>query len=222
MAILKIARMGHPVLKLPAEPVADPTAREIRRLVEDMLETLNDAEGAGLAAPQVHVPKRLVVFKAPPERAAQDRADGDEADAESDSVTDPVTDSAPLTVLINPEIEPLTEEQVLGWEACLSVPGLNGAVPRYTHIRYRGVTPTGQPIEREATGFHARVVQHECDHLDGILYPMRMTDLSLLVFSEELRRFTQDNREVRDDHDDHDDHEDRDDPADESDTAASA
>jgi peptide deformylase len=122
-------------------------------------------------------------------------------------------------VLINPEIEPLTEEQVLGWEACLSVPGLNGAVPRYTHIRYRGVTPTGQPIEREATGFHARVVQHECDHLDGILYPMRMTDLSLLVFSEELRRFTQDNREVRDDHDDH---EDRDDPADESDTAASA
>jgi len=219
MAILKIARMGHPVLKLPAEPVADPTAREIRRLVEDMLETLNDAEGAGLAAPQVHVPKRLVVFKAPPERAAQDRADGDEADAESDSVTDPVTDSAPLTVLINPEIEPLTEEQVLGWEACLSVPGLNGAVPRYTHIRYRGVTPTGQPIEREATGFHARVVQHECDHLDGILYPMRMTDLSLLVFSEELRRFTQDNREVRDDHDDH---EDRDDPADESDTAASA
>jgi len=219
MAILKIARMGHPVLKLPAEPVADPTAREIRRLVEDMLETLNDAEGAGLAAPQVHVPKRLVVFKAPPERAAQDRADGDEADAESDSVTDPVTDSAPLTVLINPEIEPLTEEQVLGWEACLSVPGLTGAVPRYTHIRYRGVTPTGQPIEREATGFHARVVQHECDHLDGILYPMRMTDLSLLVFSEELRRFTQDNREVRDDHDDH---EDRDDPADESDTAASA
>ena len=219
MAILKIARMGHPVLKLPAEPVADPTAREIRRLVEDMLETLNDAEGAGLAAPQVHVPKRLVVFKAPPERAAQDRADGDEADAESDSVTDPVTDSAPLTVLINPEIEPLTEEQVLGWEACLSVPGLNGAVPRYTHIRSRGVTPTGQPIEREATGFHARVVQHECDHLDGILYPMRMTDLSLLVFSEELRRFTQDNREVRDDHDDH---EDRDDPADESDTAASA
>ena len=216
MAILKIARMGHPVLNRIADVVDDPTAPEIHRLIADMVDTLADASGVGLAAPQVHVPKRLVVFKAPPERAAQDRADGDEADAESDSVTDPVTDSASLTVLINPEIEPLTEEQVLGWEACLSVPGLNGAVPRYTHIRYRGVTPTGQPIEREATGFHARVVQHECDHLDGILYPMRMTDLSLLVFSEELRRFTQDNREVRDDH------EDRDDPADESDTAASA
>ena len=227
MSILKIARMGHPVLRRRAEPIADPTARDVRKLVEDMLETLNDSEGAGLAAPQVHVSRRLVIFKPPPERAGQDRADGTASDPisdpatgpASDPISDPATDSVPLTVLINPEIEPLTEEQVLGWEACLSVPGLNGAVPRYTHIRYRGVTPGGQPIECEATGFHARVVQHECDHLDGILYPMRMTDLSLLVFSEELRRFTQDNREVRDDHDDH---EDRDDPADESDTAASA
>ncbi len=180
MAILKIARMGHPVLRSPAEEIADPTSREIRRLVEDMVETLFDATGAGLAAPQVHVPRRLVIFKAPPESAQADgagRTDGAE------------TDTAPLTVLINPEIEPLTEEQMVGWEGCLSVPGLTGAVPRYTHIRYRGLTPQGQSIEREATGFHARVVQHECDHLDGILYPMRMTDLSLLVFNEELRHF---------------------------------
>ena len=180
MAILKIARMGHPVLRSPAEEIVDPTSREIRRLVEDMVETLSDAAGAGLAAPQVHVPRRLVIFKAPPEGAEADGADRTDG-AE--------TDTAPLTVLINPEIEPLTEEQVLGWEGCLSVPGLTGAVPRYTHIRYRGLTPLGQSIEREATGFHARVVQHECDHLDGILYPMRMTDLSLLVFNEELRHF---------------------------------
>ncbi len=176
MAILKIARMGHPVLRRAAEGVADPRASEIKRLVEDMLETLADIGGLGLAAPQVHVPKRVVIFEVPGRRARGDgEADGDDAAA------------VPMTVLVNPEIEPLSEERALGWEACLSVPGLTGAVPRYTHIRYRGFTPAGAHIEREARGFHARVVQHECDHLDGILYPMRMTDLSLLVFEEELR-----------------------------------
>ena len=189
MAILKIARMGHPVLRSPAEEIADPTSREIRRLVEDMLETLFDADGAGLAAPQVHVPRRLVIFKVPPERAGEDGA------GRTDGAG---TDTAPLTVLINPEIEILTEEQVLGWEGCLSVPGLTGAVPRYTRIRYHGLTPQGRPIEREAAGYHARVVQHECDHLDGILYPMRMTDLSLLVFNEELRHFGDGDRADRD------------------------
>jgi peptide deformylase len=92
-----------------------------------------------------------------------------------------------LTVLINPEIEPLGEDKALGWEACLSVPELAGEVPRYTAIRYRGLDPEGQTIEREAKGFHARVVQHECDHLDGILYPQRMLDLKKLVFASELR-----------------------------------
>ena len=106
MAILKIARMGHPVLRSPAEEIVDPTSREIRRLVEDMVETLSDAAGAGLAAPQVHVPRRLVIFKAPPEGAEADGADRTDG-AE--------TDTAPLTVLINPEIEILTEEQVPGW-----------------------------------------------------------------------------------------------------------
>ena len=97
------------------------------------------------------------------------------------------TEHVPLTVLINPEIEPLTDEMELGWEGCLSVPGLMGKVPRYTKIRYRGAAPDGTQIVRTAEGFHARVVQHECDHLDGFLYPQRMTDLSLLIFREEMR-----------------------------------
>ena len=170
MAILKIARMGHPVLRRRAEPVPDPAAPEIRALIEDMIETMEDAHGAGLAAPQVHVPLRVVVFHVPEPRAQRE---GEAA--------------VPLTVLINPEITPLTDEQAQGWEACLSVPGLAGVVPRLTRIRYAGFSPDGERIEREAEGFHARVVQHECDHLDGILYPQRMTDLSLLVFAEEMR-----------------------------------
>lgn len=176
MSILKIARMGHPVLTTPAEQVADPTARSVRRLVEDMIETLMDAGGAGLAAPQVHVSQRVVVFRAPPERTD----DGEGAGADSDAV--------PLTVLINPVVEPLGEALVVGLEGCLSVPGMTGAVPRHSHIRYRGFTPAGQLMEREATGFHARVVQHEFDHLDGILYPMRIEDMSLFGFEEEIHR----------------------------------
>ncbi|MDF2764723.1 MAG: peptide deformylase [Rhodospirillales bacterium] len=170
MAILKIARMGHPVLRRPADPVPDPSAPAVRTLVSDMIETMEDAHGAGLAAPQVHVPLRVVVFHVPGARALRE---GEE----------PV----PVTVLINPEIRPLTEETADGWEACLSVPGLAGVVPRFTRIRYAGFTTDGARIEREAEGFHARVVQHECDHLDGILYPQRMTDLSLLIFAEEMR-----------------------------------
>ncbi len=172
MAILKIARMGHPVLRRRADEVSDPTAPEIRRLVGDMIDTLKDAEGAGLAAPQVHVPLRVVIFHVP-----QHRASGGPDDAPTG-----------LTVLINPVIEPIAEERQVGWEACLSVPGLMGAVPRFTHIRYRGIGLDGQPFERDASGFHARVVQHECDHLDGVLYPMRMTDLAMLGFVEDMQR----------------------------------
>jgi peptide deformylase len=172
MAILKIARMGHPVLSGPAAAVPDPTAPEIRRLIADMLDTLKDAGGVGLAAPQVHVPLRVVVFFVPASRASG--IDGD----------DPV----PLTMLVNPVIEPLDAAEAVAYEACLSVPGLTGPVPRHAHIRYSGWTPMGERIEREARNFHARVVQHECDHLDGILYPMRMLDISKLAFVEELRR----------------------------------
>ncbi len=174
MAILKIARMGHPVLRLRADPVEDVTAPAVRGLIRGMIETLRDANGAGLAAPQVHIPLRVVMFEVPEERAG----DSEESVAR------------PLTVLINPEVEPLTEETSVGWEACLSVPGLTGAVPRFTRIRYGGLAPDGSRIERIAEGFHARLVQHECDHLDGILYPQRMEDLSLLMFVEEMRHGT--------------------------------
>jgi peptide deformylase len=169
MAILKIAKMGHPVLREPASKVADPTTPEIRRLVEDMLETMADADGAGLAAPQVHVPLRLVIFHVPEGR--------DEENLEL----------VPLMVLINPVVELLTEEHGVDWEGCLSVPGMIGAVPRYTKVRYRAVSPEGEPIDRIAEGFHARVVQHECDHLDGTLYPQRMEDLSFLMFRDQMR-----------------------------------
>ena len=182
MAILKIARMGHPVLSRPALPVADPTAPAVARLIEDMMETLEDANGAGLAAPQVHVSLRLVLFRVPPGREpAEDDNGGDSDSAPKSGLESP-------TVLINPAIEPIGEFMVEDLEACLSLPGLAGIVPRYDRILYRWTDNEGQNHEREAWGFHARVVQHECDHLDGILYPMRMTDLSTLSFTSELGR----------------------------------
>jgi peptide deformylase len=172
MALLKIARMGHPVLRALAAPVEDPKAPWVRRLVEDMLETMEDAGGTGIAAPQVHAPHRIVTFFVAGERVTELPGDGEQK----------------LTVLINPVIEPVGDEIALGWEGCLSVPGLRGVVPRFLRVRYRGLDLDGKPIEREAAGFHARVVQHECDHLDGILYPQRMTDHRLLVYAEELQR----------------------------------
>ncbi|MGF1609659.1 MAG: peptide deformylase [Kiloniellales bacterium] len=182
MAILKIARMGHPVLASPAQPVEDPTAPAIRMLVADMLETMQDAGGTGLAAPQVHVPLRLMAFFVSGARAA--REDDPTGEARPSDLGEL---AVPLTVLCNPVIEPLGEATTEGWEACLSVPGLTGLVPRYSAVRYRGVTPEGTVIEREARGFHARVVQHEADHLDGILYPQRMCDLGSLIFTSELK-----------------------------------
>lgn len=173
MAILKIARMGHPVLLQKAEPVADPTAPEIKRLVADMIETMIDAPGAGLAAPQVHVPLRLFVFRVIPERAS-----GDPMDL-------PVE---PHAVVINPTVELIPGDTRLRWEGCLSIPGLRAAVPRPWRIRYSGVDAENRPVGGEVTGFHAGVVQHEYDHLDGILYPMRMNDFSKFGFSEELTR----------------------------------
>ena len=189
MAILKIARMGHPVLSRRAEPVSDPASSAIAGLIADMVETLVDANGAGLAAPQVHVPLRLVLFRVPPGR---EPAEGDDG-GDSDSAPESGLESAHArlespTVLINPAIEPIGERMEEDMEACLSLPGLAGIVPRYHRIRYRWVDLKGRSHECEAEGFHARVVQHECDHLDGILYPMRMTDLSTLTFTSELGR----------------------------------
>ena len=178
MAILKIARMGHPVLGMPANPVPDPRAPEIHRLVNDMIETMIDANGAGLAAPQVHVPLRVVVFQAPGERTDPGLSEEERFDH-----------TAPLTVLINPEIAVMDPTPEGGWEGCLSVPGLRGWVERPAHIRYRGLGLDGKLIDRVARGFHARVVQHECDHLDGRLYTSRMDDLSRLIFESEIRHF---------------------------------
>jgi peptide deformylase len=161
MAILKIARMGHPVLLTPAEPVDDPTAPEIRRLIADMAETMEDAGGIGLAAPQVHVSLRLFVWR---------------------------TGAGGVSALINPEVEQVGEETETAWEGCLSIPGLRGAVRRAVRLRFRGLDMAGTPIEGEASGLVARVMQHEADHLDGILYPMRMEDLALFGFNEELAR----------------------------------
>ena len=178
MAILKIARMGHPVLAEMCGPVRDPASPEIRRLIADMIETMEDANGAGLAAPQVHVPLRLVVFQAPAERSS---GAVDETEA--------FDQTAALTVLINPVIEVVDAALEGGWEGCLSVPGMRGWVERPRHIRYAGYDAEGRRVHRTAKGFHARVVQHECDHIEGILYPQRMRDLSKLVFESEIRHW---------------------------------
>jgi peptide deformylase len=167
MALLKIARMGHPVLLRAADAIEDPTAERVRRLVGHMVETMLDAEGIGLAAPQVYQSVRLILF-----------VDAEEREEAS---------SRPPTVLINPEIEPLGDVVEHGFEGCLSIPGLRGVVPRHAHIGYRGFGLDGRLIEREARALHARVVQHEVDHLDGVLYPMRMTDLRQLAFDSELK-----------------------------------
>ena len=170
MAILKIARMGHPVLARKCDSVEEPTNPEIHHLINDMIETMRDAPGVGLSAPQVHVPKRVMIFYVPASRTP----DGEEG--------------VGLTALINPVVEPLTQEMEMGVEGCLSLPGMAGNVPRYTKIRYSGLLPNGEAFNCDATGYHARVVQHEYDHLDGILYPMRMEDLSSFGYTEELQK----------------------------------
>ncbi len=158
--------MGHPVLSMVAKPVEDPTLPAVRQLVANMVETMSDAGGTGLAAPQVHVSRRILVFFVDPGRGGGE---------------------VPLTVLVNPELELLGDDIAYDWEACLSVPGLRGLVPRHARVRYAGLTLEGERVAVEAEGFHARVIQHEFDHLDGVLYPQRMDDLSLLMFEEEMR-----------------------------------
>jgi peptide deformylase len=160
--------MGDPRLLRIAQPVRAFDTPELHALIADLHDTMRDAGGVGLAAPQIGVDLAVVLF-------------GFE---HSDRYPD--APPVPQTVLINPHIEPLGQSQEEGWEGCLSVPGLRGKVPRYTHIRYKGFDPTGEPIEREAEGFHARVVQHECDHLFGTLYPMRMRDFTAFGFTEVL------------------------------------
>lgn len=168
MAVRQILRMGDPRLLVPSLPVAVFDTPELHSLVRDLMDTMHAEEGAGLAAPQIGVALRVVVF-------------GFDSNPRY-----PDAEPVPRTVLVNPVIEPLSEQQEDGWEGCLSVPGLRGVVPRYTHIQYTGFDPEGNAVERGARDFHARVVQHECDHLDGILYPQRMRDMTQLGFISEL------------------------------------
>ena len=168
MPAREVLRMGHPVLRERAKPVESFGTPELRELLQDMQDTMAAKNGAGFAAPQIGVSQRIVIF-------------GVEANPRY-----PDAEPVPFTVLVNPKIVILTREIEEDWEGCLSVPGMRGVVPRYTKLRYSGFDIEGNPIEREAEGFHARVVQHECDHLDGILYPQRMTDLSKFGFNEEL------------------------------------
>ena len=171
MPILKIARMGHPVLLRRADPVENPRDPAIARLIDDMIETVEDADGAGLAAPQVHMPLRLFVYRVPAIRS-----------------TGPADPPKPLSALINPVIEPIGDEIAVGFEGCLSIPGLRGAVPRPARIRVRGLDREGREVDELAEGFAAVVIQHEVDHLDGILYPSRIVDFSTFGFVDEQLR----------------------------------
>ncbi len=168
MAVREILKMGDARLLRVAQPVRTFGTAELAALVDDMHDTMVAANGAGLAAPQIGVDLQLVIF-------------GFEHNQRY-----PEAPPLPLTVLLNPQITPLSADEVDGWEGCLSVPGLRGLVPRWTRIRYTGQDPQGRAIEREAEGFHARVVQHECDHLIGRLYPTRMRDLTQLGFTSVL------------------------------------
>jgi peptide deformylase len=173
MAVLKVARLGHPVLRKVAEPVSPEAIRspDIQRLIDDMFETMDDQDGAGLAAPQVHVSRRIVIY-------------GVEHNPRY-----PDAEPVPLTVLVNPRITPVGEEQVEDWEGCLSVPDMRGMVPRYTTVRVEASDRDGRPLRFTATAFHARVVQHECDHLDGRVYLDRMRSMETLSFLPEFHRY---------------------------------
>jgi len=160
--------MGHPLLRQIAAPVGAFGSAELRELVADMDETMRALSGAGIAAPQIGVSLRVVIFEV------------------CENPRYPDVGPVPYTVLVNPELTPIDDEQEEGWEGCLSVPGMRGLVPRYRRLRYRGFTPEGDAIDRTVEGFHARVVQHEVDHLDGILYPQRIRDLRSFGFEDAL------------------------------------
>ena len=168
MAVRDILKMGDPRLLRQAEPVTAFDTPELHALIADLFDTMHAANGAGLAAPQIGVNLQVVIF------------------GFKENIRYPDAPQVPVTVLLNPVLEPLSDHMEEGWEGCLSVPGLRGIVPRYQRLRYSGFDPSGQPIVREVDGFHARVVQHECDHLIGVLYPMRVRDFSRFGYTEVL------------------------------------
>jgi peptide deformylase len=168
MAIKPVLRMGEVSLVEPSEEVAEFNTTQLESLLTDMWDTMAAQNGAGIAAPQIGVNLRVVIF------------------GYEENPRYPNEDAIPQTVLINPVITPIGDETEEGWEGCLSVPGMRGLVPRFTHIRYQGFDQFGHTIDREVNAFHARVVQHECDHLDGILYPQCIEDMTYFGFCEEL------------------------------------
>jgi peptide deformylase len=168
MTVREILKMGDPRLLRVAKPVREFDTPELHALVKDMFETMYDAKGAGLAAPQIGVDLALVIF------------------GFKQNPRYPQAEPVPETVLLNPQITALSDDEEAGWEGCLSVPGMRGVVPRFARIRYTGFDLQGQPVDREAEGFHARVVQHECDHLIGKLYPMRIRDFSQFGYTSVL------------------------------------
>lgn len=171
MAVREVLRMGDPCLLLKAKPIEKFDAPELHALIQDMQDTMKHMNGAGIAAPQIGVSQRVVIF----------------GQKESDNTINlryPDADMVPFTVLINPVLTPMGTAMEDGWEGCLSVPGMRGIVPRYQRLHYVGFDQYGNTIDRLVSGFHARVVQHECDHLDGILYPMRISNLKDFGFSD--------------------------------------
>jgi peptide deformylase len=168
MAVRRVLRMGDPLLLQVAKPVEQFDTPELRELLVDMDDTMAALSGAGLAAPQIGVSLQVVIFGV------------------GKNPRYPQAEEVPYTILINPQLTPVSDEMEEGWEGCLSVPGMRGFVPRYKQLRYRGFDPTGAPIDRTVSDFHARVVQHEVDHLHGVLYPMRIRDLRNFGFNEEL------------------------------------
>ncbi|MFC1749736.1 peptide deformylase [Pseudomonadota bacterium] len=168
MAVRPVLRMGHPTLLQTARPVSEFNTAALDALIQDMFDTMAEKDGVGLAAPQIGESQRIVIFGV------------------EENPRYPNAEVVPTTVLINPEIDIIGTEQLQSWEGCLSIPGMRGLVPRYTHLRYSGFDQHGNTISREVTDFHAVVVQHECDHLDGVLYPQRILDMRQFGFIEEL------------------------------------
>ncbi|MDR1310947.1 MAG: peptide deformylase [Burkholderiaceae bacterium] len=169
MSVRPILKMGDPRLLRPSKPVTRLGTPELEALIQDMFDTMAAADGAGLAAPQIGVPLRLVIFGFDTPSGAPEEI------------------AVPRTILLNPVLTPLGEEQEEGWEGCLSLPGMRGVVSRWAKIRYEGTDQYGNPVNRVASHFHSRVVQHECDHLQGILYPMRMHDMSLFGYIDAMK-----------------------------------
>ena len=170
MSVKSILRLGDPILRHVAESVANPSAPEIQALIQDMTDTLAEAGGIGIAAPQIGVSRRVLLFSVPEARATDDPDDG----------------ACPLTALINPRVDPIDDDRTRAWEGCLSIPGLRGEVARWQRVRVTGLTGNGQPWQAVVAGWRARVLQHEVDHLDGVLYIDRLDDPTRFGFTEEI------------------------------------